>query len=62
MTHTLWEEFVIRSIKILDIGYAAAVYFMAALFCVKMLNWRVPSDDLERNKESYTYACCRNSV
>lgn len=52
--HTFGEEVVIRSIKILDIGYAAAVYFMAALLCVKLLNWRVATDDLERNRKKST--------
>jgi hypothetical protein len=62
MLRPIHEEIVIRSIKLLDIGYAAAVYFMVALLCVKLLNWRVPADDLERNKKKATVTLCLEIV
>lgn len=50
----LTKEIVIRSIKLLDIGYAAAVYFVGAIICVKLLNWRVMPRDLEDDKRKST--------
>ena len=30
--HTFWDELIIRSIKIIDIGYVTTIYFLSAFF------------------------------
>ena len=53
-----WIESVLRSIKILDIGWAATVYFVGALLCVKILNINTrPSDYDMDNQKSTTRLC-----
>lgn len=62
MPSELTKEVVIRSIKLLDIGYAAAVYFVAAILCVKLLNWRVLPGDLKKDKNKSTARLCLEIV
>jgi hypothetical protein len=53
IVHTLEEEIVIRSIKILDIGYIAAIYFLFALvICMQIDKYMGTFDQKEEDKKS----------
>lgn len=62
MTSIVVKETVVRSIKLLDIGWAAAVYFVAAIICVKLLNWNVKSDHKSLNRQKTTARLCMEII
>jgi hypothetical protein len=49
------EEIVVRSIKLLDIGYAAMVYFLCAILSVKILNNMSGNFDREQEENKTTW-------
>lgn len=49
------DELVRRSIKIFDIGYSTAVYFISALGCILVLQWIMGDLPLERVRAMPTH-------
>lgn len=62
MVMDVTKEIVVRSIKMLDIGWAATVYFAAAIFFVKLLNWRVVPRDFDEDKKKSTAQLCAEVI
>jgi hypothetical protein len=51
-SQTLLENIILRSIKILDIGWSASAYFIMAMFTLFILNKLIIYKEEEENKKS----------